>query len=301
MSHPRAKPVFDLLTQEVYESGAEIVRKTGLPSCQLTTTMQRNLSKIQGGEIIDRRRKLNVEGVYIGLDSFQEALSNGERIEVEESIWRVRGFKDYNAYAKTVVGSSECEECGRTFTTNPLIGVPKHCSDECREAANKKRGPYTKTIKSEVCRGNFSGNENKMIGDFGEAFVMSELLYAGYCAGGVDREGLPYDLLIHTEQRILRVQVKTTASTTEQDNGDLTAMFSLSSRKGLTYAEGSLDLFALVHAPSRSFWIIPARFCVGRKGLNLKVFGGVSGPLARQLSRYKNTFFAIEEIMNEPQ
>ena len=200
-----------------------------------------------------------------------------------------------------MVGSSECEECGRTFTTNPLIGVPKHCSDECREAANKKRGPYTKTIKSEVCRGNFSGNENKMIGDFGEAFVMSELLYAGYCAGGVDREGLPYDLLIHTEQRILRVQVKTTASTTEQDNGDLTASFSLYGNNGATYSEGSLDLFALVHAPSRSLWIVPAHFCVGRKGINIKVFGEIRGALAVQLSRYRNTFIAIEEILDETQ
>lgn len=298
MSHPRAKPVFDLLTQEVYESGADVVRKTGILSGQLTTAMQRNLSKIQGGEIIDRRKKLNVDGVYVGSDSFQEALSNGERIEVEESIWRVRGFKDYNAYAKTVVGSSECEECGRTFTTNPLIGVPKHCGDECKKDANKKREPYRKYVKSEVCRGNFSGNENKMVGDFGEAFVMSELLYAGYCAGGVDREGLPYDLLIHTEQGILRVQVKTTASTAEQDNGDLTAHFPLHSKGGGTYAEGSLDLFALVHAPSRSFWVLPAHFGVGRKGINVKVFGARNGKLAKQIAKYQNNFSAIEEVIH---
>lgn len=154
-----------------------------------------------------------------------------------------------------------------------------------------------KYVKSEVCRGNFSGNENKMIGDFGEAFIMSELLSAGYCAGGVDREGLPYDLLIHTEKGIIRAQVKTTASTTEYGNGDLSAHFSFKNGRGNTYAEGSVDLFALVHAPSKSFWLVPARFGIGRKGMKVKVFGQERGRLARQLTEYRNRFKALEEIL----
>lgn len=299
MSNPRAKPVADLLTQEVYESGGEIVRKTGVLSGPLSLSMQRNLSKIQGGEIIDRRRKSGrppIGGVYVDLASYQEALKKGDRIEFEEMIWRARGFEDYHSYALTVVGSSKCEECGRTFTTNPLIGIPKHCSDDCKKSANKKREPYTKTIKSEVCRGNFSGNEAKMIGDFGEAFVMSELLYAGYCAGGVDREGLPYDLLIHTEQRILRVQVKTTASSRKRKNGDLSAHFDIATKKGATYADGSLDLFALVHAPSKNFWLLPAHFGIDRKGINVKFKGEVTGGVGTAIAKYRNNFTAIKEV-----
>jgi len=163
--------------------------------------------------------------------------------------------------------------------------------------------PYTKSIKSGVCSGGLSENPSKNTGDFGEVFIVSELIYAGYSAGGVDREGLPYDVLVHLEQKIIRVQVKTTSSTKEQKNGDLGAHFDLTNKKGLSSEkyEKSVDLFALVHAPSRSFWMLPASFGIGRKGIYAKVFGGVNGPLARQLSRYKNTFFAIEEIMNEPQ
>lgn len=89
------------------------------------------------------------------------------------------------------------------------------------------------------------------IGKAGEYLVCADLIMKGFIAFPSE-QGLPYDVLLDTGERLLRVQVKTTekARLVKQRNEPIPAYIFSIKRAGANgktrYGEDEIDLFALV-------------------------------------------------------
>jgi len=89
------------------------------------------------------------------------------------------------------------------------------------------------------------------IGKAGEYLVCADLILKGFIAFPSE-QGLPYDVLLDTGEKLLRVQVKTTEKprkVQQRDKNTICYIFSIkrAGKNGLTrYNENEIDLFALV-------------------------------------------------------
>lgn len=100
------------------------------------------------------------------------------------------------------------------------------------------------------------------VGKAGEYLVCADLILKGFIAFPSE-QGLPYDVLLDTGHKLLRVQVKTTekARLVQQRNKPIPAyIFSIkrAGSKGTTrYDEDEIDLFALVCLDTKMIGYVP--------------------------------------------
>ena len=78
-------------------------------------------------------------------------------------------------------------------------------------------------------------------------------------------DNLPYDLLVDSGQEILRLQIKTTTTTTEEQGKSGKYGFVLQhGGNGSSYQDGTVDFFGLVVLPLHTIYIVPQSSMSGR-------------------------------------
>ena len=112
------------------------------------------------------------------------------------------------------------------------------------------------------------GRDAMQVGQAGEHLVCFDLLLQGLRVS-VSAAGLPYDIIAGDEERLYRVQVKTTAAL-PRDIGKtrLVYRFGMRHAKGARkrYEADSVDVFAFAFLDRRLVAYLPIGSCVSRDG-----------------------------------
>ena len=80
-------------------------------------------------------------------------------------------------------------------------------------------------------------------------------------------DNLPYDLLVDSGKKILRIQIKTSTTKDRYGNNNSRSRYSFILKRGAkseVYTAGSIDFFALVVLPLHTIYIVPYEIIGGR-------------------------------------
>lgn len=182
---------------------------------------------------------------------------------------------------KSIVYNSDCLEAMRAMPDNfySLAIVdrkPLHLqpfSAKLKAARKRSDTPSPSLTKSTLVEVNMAKQSlpnsinHRNIGDFqigkaGEYLVCADLILKGYVAY-LSEQGLPYDVVLDTGDRLLKVQVKTTRThkqTPQRVNNCNTYAFNVKRRgkkNRALHTTTSCDLFALVALDERVVGYIP--------------------------------------------
>ena len=128
----------------------------------------------------------------------------------------------------------------------------------------------------------------KTIGTAGEQFFAYRALEEGLHVAQPLGDNLPYDLLVDSGQEILRLQIKTTTTTTEVEGKPGKFGFVLQhGGNGSSYQDGTVDFFGLVVLPLRTIYIVPKSSMNGK--VKAYVYPG-NTELAGLLERYRENW-----------
>jgi hypothetical protein len=115
----------------------------------------------------------------------------------------------------------------------------------------------------------------KDIGEYGEVCFLKEALSRGYTIGRPYGDNASYDFFLDTGDRILRIQVKCSATPINK-SGSYKLQLSKGSKSKQPYTKEDIDYIVAVLLPNEIYYFIPVERLRGRKTTILSPLTGLS-------------------------